>query len=63
MKQLFILLWVLWAQMLWVFGVPSIYFLRISDWRAGVSIPCLFATLYFGWRLFRRTRQEWQQSS
>jgi hypothetical protein len=62
MKQMIILLWVLWAQMLWIFGIPSIYFVRIGDWRAGVSIPLFVVTLYAGWRLWRRTRREWQQS-
>ncbi len=65
MKQLFILLWVLWAQMLWVFGIPSYYFLfahHFSAW-AYVSVPAFLFTLFAGWRLFIRSRQEWRQSA
>jgi len=64
MKQLFVLLWVLWANMLWVFGVPSYYFLfvRHGDWRALVSVPLLLLTLFAGWRLFLRSRREWRRS-
>ncbi len=61
MKQFIILLWVLWAQMFWVFGVPSIYLVRIHDWRAFVTIPLFIITLFAGWRLFLRTRKEWRQ--
>ena len=63
MKQFLILMWVLWAQMLWVFGVPSYYFIDHGNWRAFVSIPLFIVTLYFGWRLLVRTRREWQQGS
>ncbi len=64
MKQLFILLWVFWANMLWIFGIPSIYFLflhHFSPW-AFVSVPFFLFTLFAGWRLFIRSRREWQQS-
>ncbi len=63
MKQLFILLWILWANMLWVFGIPSIYLVRLGDWRAFVSVPLFLFTLFAGWRLFIRSRQEWRQSA
>ncbi len=65
MKQLFILLWVFWANMLWIFGIPSYYFLfvRHGDWRAFVSVPIFVFTLFAGWRLFLRSRREWRQSS
>jgi hypothetical protein len=63
MKQILLLLWILWANMLWVFGVPSIYLVRLGDWRAGISVPLFLFTLYAGWRLYRRTRRDWRQSS
>lgn len=63
MKQLLILMWILWVNMLWVFGVPSIYLVRIGDWRAAVSIPLFVVTLYAGWRLFLRSRREWQRGN
>ena len=65
MKQLFILLWVFWANMLWVFGIPSFYFLflhHFSQW-AFVSVPLFLFTLFAGWRLFLRSRREWRQSA
>ena len=64
MKQLFILLWVFWANMLWIFGIPSYYFLFLhhySPW-AFVTVPVFLFTLFAGWRLFLRSRREWQQS-
>lgn len=61
MKQLFILLWILWANLLWIFGIPSIYFVRLGYWQAFASVPLFLLTLFAGWRLFLRSRREWQQ--
>ena len=62
MKQLFVLLWVFWANLLWIFGLPSLYFVRMGYWQAFVSVPLFLSTLFAGWRLFIRSRREWQQS-
>lgn len=63
MKQIFVLLWIFWANMLWIFGIPSVYFIRLGDWRAFISVPLFLFTLYCGWRLFLRSRREWQRSA
>ncbi len=62
MKQFFVLLWVFWANLLWIFGLPSIYFVRLGYWQAFVSVPLFLVTLFVGWLLFRRSRREWQRT-
>jgi hypothetical protein len=64
MKQLLIILWIFWAQMFFVFGAPSVYFVRTSDYaRLAVSAPLFLITLFLGWRLFLRTRRDWNRVS
>ena len=62
MKQFLILVWIVWVQMLFVFGVPSVYFLRRGDWRGLISIPIFVVLLYAGWRLLQRSRRDWHQA-
>lgn len=62
MKQFLILLWVFWVQMMFVFGVPSVYFLRRGDWRGLISVPIFALLLFAGWRLLLRSRRDWHQA-
>jgi hypothetical protein len=62
MRQLLVVLWIFWAQMFFVFGVPSSYFIRTEDYaRLAVSGPLFLLTLFLGWRLLVRTRRDWNR--
>jgi hypothetical protein len=64
MKQFLVILWIFWAQMFFVFGVPSIFFVRTGDYgRLAVSAPLFLIVLFLGWRLFLRTRRDWNRVS
>ena len=63
MKQLLIVLWIFWAQMFFVFGVPSIFFIRTGDYaRLAVSAPVFVVVLFLGWKLYQKTRRDWSRS-
>lgn len=62
MKQFFVLLWILWFNLTFMFGITSIYFVRLADWRAFITVPLLALVLFWGWRLVGRTRREWRES-
>jgi hypothetical protein len=62
MRHLLVVLWIFWAQMFFVFGVPSTYFIRTGDYaRLAVSAPLFLLTLFLGWRLYVRTRRDWNR--
>ncbi len=62
MKQLLIVLWVFWAQMAFVLGLPTAYFLRTGDFaRLAVSGPLFLAALALGVLLLRKTRRDWSR--
>lgn len=59
MRSFLVLLWIFWANMLFIFGITTIYFLRIQYWGAFVSGPLLLLVLYAGWKLLGKTRHDW----
>jgi len=59
MRPFLILLWIFWANMLFMFGVTTVYFARVANWRGLISAPILAVVLYAGWRLWMRSRREW----
>ncbi len=62
MRQLLVILWIFWAQMFFLFGTTSVYFVRTSDYaRLAVSGPLFLLTLVLGWRLALRTRRDWNR--
>lgn len=63
MRGFFVLLWIFWANMLFLFGVPTIYLANIRDWRVFVSGPILLVVLFAGWKLAERTRRDWNAAA
>lgn len=59
MRSLLVLMWVFWANMLFIFGITTIYFVRIGYWGVLVSGPALALLLVGGWKLVERTRRDW----
>lgn len=59
MRGFLILLWIFWVNMAFVFGVTTVYFVRIINWRGLITAPIFALVLFAGWRLIGRSRREW----
>lgn len=59
MRGFLVLFWIFWVNMLFMFGIVTIYFVRIGYWGVFVSGPLLALVLFGGWKLAERTRHDW----
>lgn len=61
MKGFIVLMWILWLNLAFTFGVTTIYFARIANWRGFVTAPLFVAVLFFGIKLVQKSRHGWNQ--
>lgn len=59
MRGFIILLWIFWANLAFVFGSTTFYFVRIANWRGLITAPIFAVLLFAGWRLWTRSRRDW----